>query len=107
MNQPAPQPSAPPPSAGQGNVRAAPAGPHVPRELLALLQLGGRARAAENLAALGFILVNETHQLFEYRQASFWLNGSIATVSGVPQVESNAPYVQWLRVECQTLWQGR
>jgi hypothetical protein len=92
--------------AGQGTVRAAPASPHVPRELLSLLQLGRRARSAESIAALGFILVNETHQLFEYRQAAFWLNGHIATVSGVPQVESNAPYVQWLSEVCRTLSQA-
>src|SRR5690349_3396298 len=80
-------------SAAQGNVRAAPASTHVPRELLSLLQLGRRARAAESVAALGFIVVNESHQLFDYRQAAFWLGGRIAAVSGVPQVESNAPYV--------------
>ena len=39
-------------SAAQGNVRAAPASTHVPRELLSLLQLGRRARAAESVAAL-------------------------------------------------------
>lgn len=93
-------------NANQVNVRPAPASPHVPRELLSLLQLGRRARAAEGVAALGFVLVNESHQLFEYRQAAFWLNGQIATVSGVPQVESNAPYVQWLSEVCKTLWQS-
>jgi hypothetical protein len=103
---PVQQPTAGHPNSGQSNVRVAPAGTHVPRELLSLLQLGRRARAAESIAALGFILVNESHQLFEYRQAAFWLNGHIATVSGVPQVESNAPYVQWLSEVCKTLGQA-
>ena len=94
------------PEVAQSNVRAAPASPHVPRELLSLLQLGRRARSAESIAALGFILVNESHQLFDYRQAAFWLNGHIATVSGVPQVESNAPYVQWLGEVCKALGQA-
>ena len=84
-------------------MRAAPASSHVPRELLSLLQLGRRVRSAESIAALGFILVNESHQLFDYRQAAFWLNDHLATVSGVPQVESNAPYVQWLSEVCKTL----
>ena len=76
---------------------------HVPRELLVLLQLSRRAREAENVAALGFVAVNESRQLFEYRQAALWLNGRIATVSGVPQVEYNAPYVQWLSEVCRAL----
>jgi multidrug resistance efflux pump len=80
--------------------------PAIPRELLALLQLGRRARAAESIEALGFILVNETRQLFEYRQAALWLGAQIVTVSGVPTVEGNAPYVQWLRDLCRALPQG-
>jgi multidrug resistance efflux pump len=90
-------------NAAAGNVRIAPPSTHVPRELLTLLQLGRRARSAESVAALGFILVNESHQLFAYRQAAFWLNGHIAAVSGVPQVESNVPYVQWLGEVCKAL----
>ena len=87
----------------QRNVRAAPASAHVPRELLTLLQLGRRVRAAEDLAALRFILVNESRQLIDYRQAVLWQGGHVAAVSGVPQVESNAPYVQWVSEVCREL----
>lgn len=75
----------------------------VPPELLALLQLGRRAREAASVEALGFTMVNETRQLFAYRQAAFWLGGRlgrVAAVSGLPQVEGNAPYVQWLGELC-------
>jgi len=76
----------------------------VPRELLALLQLGRRARSAENVETLGFIFVNESRQLFEYRQAAVWLGARVASLSGVPQAEANAPYVQWLTEVCRELW---
>ncbi|WP_458232153.1 efflux RND transporter periplasmic adaptor subunit [Roseateles sp. P5_E8] len=75
----------------------------VPPELLALLQLGRRAREAASAETLGFTMANETRQLFAYRQAAFWLGGKlgrVAAVSGLPQVESNAPYVQWLGELC-------
>jgi multidrug efflux pump subunit AcrA (membrane-fusion protein) len=75
----------------------------VPRELVTLLQLGRRVRSADSIEALRFILVNESRQLFEYRQAALWLNGAVAAVSGVPQVEANAPYVQWLNDVCRAL----
>lgn len=62
-----------------------------------LLQLGSRARDAETLPELGFILANETHQLADYRQAAVWSQADgITTLSGVVSVEANAPYVQWL-----------
>ena len=67
--------------------------------LLTLLQLGRRARAASDLAALGFVIVNETLQLVPYRQAALWINMGLprgAAVSGLPQPDHGAPYVQWL-----------
>ena len=75
----------------------------IPRELITLLQLGRRVRSADSVEALGFILVNESRQLFEYRQAALWSNGKIAAVSGAPRAEPNAPYVQWLRDVCRAL----
>jgi hypothetical protein len=74
------------------------------RELAVLLQLGRRAREASSLEALGFIMVNETRQLFDFRQAALaqprfhgmlFENGVMA-VSGLPQPDPQAPYVQWL-----------
>ena len=40
------------------------------RELATVLQLGRRARDAERIEVVGFVAVNETHQLFAYRQAA-------------------------------------
>jgi len=67
--------------------------------LLGLLQLGQRVRAADSVQALGFVAVNETRAVLAYRQAALWLDGDarhIAALSGVPQVDPEAPYVQWL-----------
>ena len=65
--------------------------------LAVLLQLGRRARQAEDEAELAFILVNETHQLSPYRQGALWLmDEGVVALSGVVTPEANAPYVQWL-----------
>ena len=65
--------------------------------LAVLLQLGRRARQAEDEAELGFILINETHQLSPYRQGALWLKDEgVVALSGVVTPEANAPYVQWL-----------
>ena len=72
------------------------------RALITLLQLGRRARAAKTIEELGFVMVNETLQLLSYRQAGFLLttglqsSGRIAAVSGTPNPDPNAPYIQWL-----------
>lgn len=67
--------------------------------LLGLLQLGQRARAVSTVQELGFVAVNETRSVLAYRQAALWLDGNVSRVtalSGVPQVDPTAPYVQWL-----------
>lgn len=67
--------------------------------LLALLQLGQRAREAATLEELGFIAVNETRNLLLYRQAALWLKDDVrgvVAVSGVSQLDATAPYIQWL-----------
>ena len=70
--------------------------------LAVLLQLGRRARLAEDEAELAFILVNETHQLSPYRQAALWLyDEDVVALSGVVSPEANAPYVQWLSRLCR------
>lgn len=74
--------------------------------LLTLLQLGRRARAAADLPALGFVAVNETLQLLPYRQAALWADlglPRVAAVSGLPQPDPGAPYVQWLGSVCRHL----
>jgi hypothetical protein len=72
--------------------------------LLTLLQLGRRARAAASPETLGFVIVNETLQLTSYRQAALWTEiglGRVAAVSGLPQPDPTAPYVQWLTALCR------
>ncbi len=74
--------------------------------LLTLLQLGRRARAAADLPVLGFVAVNETLQLVPYRQAALWTQlglPRVAAVSGLPQPDPGAPYVQWLGNVCRHL----
>lgn len=77
------------------------------KPLLTLVQLARRAREAATREALGFVMVNETRQLLDYRQAVLWtggvLGGQVAAVSGLPQHDGNAPYVQWLAQLCHTL----
>lgn len=74
--------------------------------LLTLLQLGRRARAAADLAEFGFVAVNETLQLLPYRQAALWADlglPRVAAVSGLPQPDPGAPYIQWLGKVCRHL----
>lgn len=80
--------------------------PEAPTPLLGLLQLQRRARELDTPEALGFVMVNETLQLARYRQAVWWSTaglGRVAAVSGLPQPEPNAPYVQWLAALCRHL----
>ncbi|MBF0095924.1 MAG: HlyD family efflux transporter periplasmic adaptor subunit [Magnetococcales bacterium] len=63
--------------------------------LLGLLQ---RARQAASRQELLFVIVNETFALFPYRQAVVWdQNGRVVALSGSAQIESEAPFVLWLR----------
>lgn len=62
-----------------------------------LLELVRRARGAENAVALRFIAVNDTHILAPFQQSALWIEGQgIAALSGLVEVEANAPYAQWL-----------
>ncbi|CAE6780593.1 hypothetical protein R69927_02450 [Paraburkholderia domus] len=78
-------------------------------QLALLWQLASRARGAANEATLGFTMVNETLSLIPYRQAAWWRGGApgtVAAVSGLPQSDPNAPYVQWLSGLCRALSHG-
>ena len=70
--------------------------------LSTLLQLEKEARDATNDKELGFIMVNETRQLLEYQQAVLWKRHasgrvSVQAISGLSQIERNAPFVVWLQ----------
>lgn len=72
--------------------------------LASLLELGHRTRHAASGAELAFIAVNDTHQLAPYRQAAlYWRSAGVSCLSGLVQVESNVPYVQWLGKVCRQL----
>ena len=74
------------------------------QSLAALLDLSRRARQAGSARELGFLLANDTHALAPYRQSAFWLAGEgVHTLSGLVQVEANAPYALWLAQVCRYL----
>ncbi len=81
------------------------------RRLAQLWQLSSRARQAGSKAELGFTMVNETQALVPYRQAAWWRAdgvpaGTVAAVSGLPQCDPGAPYVQWLNAVGRALGRG-
>lgn len=76
--------------------------------LAMLWQLSARAREAPSEETLGFVIVNETLSLVPYRQAAWWrapapVPGAVAAVSGLPQSDPGAPYVQWLGEVCRAI----
>jgi hypothetical protein len=74
--------------------------------LSVLMDLSRRSRHAESDRELAFLLVNETHALLPYRQAALWLSDEgVYALSGVVQIEANAPYVHWLASVCAFLQQ--
>lgn len=74
-----------------------PAGTPGNSSLAALLDLSRRSRHARDLAELAFMAVNDTHALAPYRQAALWFeDAGLRALSGVVQIETNAPYAQWL-----------
>jgi hypothetical protein len=73
-------------------------------DIATLYELARRARQVDDSAALAFMAVNDTHALAPYRQAALWLaEGGVTALSGVVQLEANAPYAQWLHRVCATL----
>jgi HlyD family secretion protein len=73
-----------------------------PNPFFALLDLSRRARQASTLPELRFLLVNDSHALASYRQAALWWpDQGVQALSGVVQIEANAPYAQWLDQLCR------
>lgn len=76
--------------------------------LLGLLDLGRQARAARSARELGFMLVNDSRGLAPYRQAAFWLQDQgLYSLSGIVQIEANAPYALWVEQVCRHLAGGQ
>ncbi|MEW8626649.1 MAG: HlyD family efflux transporter periplasmic adaptor subunit [Candidatus Thiodiazotropha sp.] len=66
--------------------------------------LDEKSRSTCDQTELEFIVVNESIGLCNYRQAAFWHDGrGVCRLSGVVEVEANAPYVQWLNRVCRFL----
>lgn len=77
-----------------------------PGQIALLWSLAAHAREADTEQILGFTIVNETLALVPYRQAAWWRARApavVAAVSGLPQVDPGAPYVQWLGTLCRAL----
>lgn len=71
------------------------------QSLTILLGLARRVRQARKASELAFILVNDSHELSPYRQAALWsADSGLRALSGLVQVEANAPYVLWLDQLC-------
>jgi len=67
--------------------------------IAALLSLEQQAWETSNAEALGFCMVNETHNLIEYRQAVLLEargRERISAVSGLPVLQRDAPFMQWM-----------
>lgn len=65
--------------------------------LTLLLQLESRARLAP-AEELPYVMVNETSELFPYRQAVLWRKepARLVAASGVASLDKNSPYALWL-----------
>ncbi len=75
--------------------------------LAALLALEQQIRTAGTAAALGFVIVNDTRMVVEYRQAAlFSADGALLAVSGVDTVERSSPFAQWVERICRRLAGG-
>lgn len=74
------------------------------RSLALLQQLQRQARAAEDVASLGFTVVNDSRCLLDYQQSALWIaqpTPKVVAVSGVVQLDAHAPYIVWLETVCR------
>lgn len=81
--------------------------PAIDEALLGLLDMARRLRGAQSLRELEFMLVNDSRNLLPYRQAALWLAPhGLRALSGIVQIEANAPYAQWVEQVCRHLAAG-
>ncbi|RAU20115.1 hypothetical protein CU669_20085 [Paramagnetospirillum kuznetsovii] len=70
--------------------------------LISLLGLEEHARRAATARELAFVMVNDTRQVIQYRQAALITEDCrVQAVSGVAEVEGNAPFTLWLQRICR------
>lgn len=81
--------------------------------LLILLQLESMARQVQELAAMPFLMVNETRRLLNYRQAVLFRSADatnrtsqVLAISSISLVDRNVPMVQWLEKIISLLYQA-
>lgn len=70
--------------------------------LAVLLHLEQRAQQMQKPAELGFVIANETWQLFPYRQAALFIAGHdgrarLAQLSNLATLAEDSPYTVWLK----------
>ena len=73
--------------------------------LTLLLQLESRARLAP-AEELPYVMVNESSELFPYRQAVLWRRdpARLVAASGVASMDKNSPYALWLMPMLQAFY---
>jgi hypothetical protein len=72
--------------------------------LKTLVELARRARHAESLQALQFLVVNESYRLVPYQLACLWSKDrGLLAQSGVSTVDRTAPFVLWISDVLKTL----
>ena len=75
--------------------------------LVVIFDLEKRVRNALTVDELGFIIVNETYKIVQYRQAVLFDNvGSIKAISGTSNFEKNSPFIYWLKRHLSPLAKG-
>ena len=66
--------------------------------LAVIIDLEKRIRNALTIEEIGFLIVNETYKLVNYRQAIlFDARGDVIAVSGTSNFEENSPFIHWLK----------
>ena len=70
----------------------------IEQALLTLLQLQQKAREAETLNQLHFVVLNQTKSLIDYEQAVLWDAKSqvVCGASAVTTIDPKAPFSQWM-----------
>ncbi|MBD9680251.1 HlyD family efflux transporter periplasmic adaptor subunit [Pseudomonas sp. PDM18] len=67
------------------------------------LGLQRQARAADSLERLCFAMVNDGQALFGFRHGALVIAGKVRALTGISQVEPNAPFVAYIEGACSEL----